>query len=132
MGAEPYWYFVDYEEDIQSALDKLRMQVFESGAYNGSEFNPSSPEEALELAEEDGTGSILDIMDISAQPDFFCAAAWSEAELEALFGTTQPTAGMVEGNQDFWDSLDRGMARYTIIYEGNEPSQIFFAGYSFD
>ena len=132
MGAEPYWYFVDYEEDIQSALDKLRRQVFESGAYNGTEFNPSSPEEALELAAEDGTGSILDIMSISAQPDFFCAAPWSEAELEAFFGTGQPSADMVERNQVFWDSLDRGMTRYAIIYEGDKPSQIFFAGYSFD
>jgi hypothetical protein len=132
MGAEPYWYFVDYEEDVQAALDKLRVQVFESGEYNGAEFNPSTPAEALEMAEEEGTRSILDIMRIAAEPDFFCAAPWSEAELEAFFGTRQPTAEMVEGNHDLWDSLDRGMARYAIIYEGDEPSQIFFAGYSFD
>jgi hypothetical protein len=132
MGAEPYWYFVDYEEDVQSALDKLRQQVFESGAFNGAELNPRTPEEALELAAEDGTRSILDIMAVSAQPDFFCAAPWSKEELEAFFGTAQPTAQMVNEYQDFWDSLDRGMARYAIIYEGDRPSQIFFAGYSFD
>ena len=132
MGAEPYWYFVDYEEDIQSALDKLRQQVFEGGAFNGAEFNPSTPEEALEMAEEEGTRSILDIMSIVAQPDFFRAAPWSEAELGTLFGTSKPSAEMVEGNDALWDSLDRGMARYAIIYDGDKPSQIFFAGYSFD
>ena len=132
MGAEPYQYFVDYEEDVQSALDKLRQQVFESGAFNGAEFNPSTPEEALELADEDGTGSILDIMSISAQPEFFCAAPWSREELDEFFGTDQLSVGMVKDCQAFWDGLDRGMARYAVLYDGGRPSQIFFAGYSLD
>jgi len=25
-----------------------------------------------------------------------------------------------------------GMARYVILYEGDEPKEIYFAGYSFD
>jgi hypothetical protein len=132
MGAEPYWYFVDYDVDVQSALDKLRTQVFESGEFNGAEFNPSTPEEALEMAEEEGTRSILDIMTISDQPQFFAAAPWSAEELQAFFGTAKPSAESVEQNDAFWESLERGMARYAIVYDGGQPSKIFFAGYSFD
>jgi hypothetical protein len=132
MGAEPYWYFVDYEQDLQSALDKLRKQVFEKGEFYGAEFNPSTPEEALEMAEDEGTRSILDIMTISDEPQFFAAAPFSDEELRASFGTGQPSAQMVEQNAGLWDSLERGMARYIIIYEGGKPSKIFFAGYSFD
>ena len=34
MGADPYWYFVPYEPDIESALQKLRRREFEAGRYN--------------------------------------------------------------------------------------------------
>ncbi len=64
------------------------------------------------------------------------------AELLALFGTEQPTHEMVESvilgntNSDasaaFWDSIDRGTARYIIVYIKDQPSEIFFVGYSFD
>ena len=39
---------------------------------------------------------------------------------------------MVREADDFWDDLERGMARYAILYEGDQPSGIYFAGYSFD
>jgi hypothetical protein len=61
MGAEPYDYWVSYEPDIQAALDKLRAQVFESGQFRGAEYAPATAEEALEMMDADGTGSILDI-----------------------------------------------------------------------
>lgn len=132
MGAEPYDYTVPYEPDIQSALDKLRQQVFASGEYNGADLNPPTPEAALEMAEEDGTRSILDISRISEAPDFCCAAPFSADELRRYFGTDKPTKQMLRASDDFWDDLDRGMARYVILYEGDEPKEIYFAGYSFD
>ena len=49
MGADPYEYFVGYDEDVQSALDKLRADVFQSGDFHGSDFGAQTPEEALEL-----------------------------------------------------------------------------------
>ena len=55
MGAEPYDYTVPYEPDIQAALDKLRSRVFESKQFNGAEFDPPTPEAALELTDADGT-----------------------------------------------------------------------------
>jgi hypothetical protein len=132
MGAEPYDYTVPYEPDIQAALDKLRRRVFESKEFNGAEFDPPTPEAALELTEADGTRSILDISRISDQPDFCCAAPLSPEELERYFGTQKPTEVMVREHGDFWEDLDRGMARYVIVFEGDEPKGIYFAGYSFD
>ena len=33
MGADPYFYYVDYEEDKNNALQKLRQREFEAGRY---------------------------------------------------------------------------------------------------
>jgi hypothetical protein len=132
MGGEPYDYTVPYEPDIQAALDKLRSRVFESKEFNGAEFDPPTPEAALELTEADGTRSILDISGISARPGFCCAAPFLSQALEQYFGTQKPTKSMVQECYDFWEDIDRGTARYIILYEGEEPKQLFFAGYSFD
>ena len=132
MGAEPYDYTVPYEPDIRSALEKLRRRVFESKEFHGAELDPPTPDAAFALAGADGTRSILDIGRISDQPDFCCAAPLSPDELERYFDTQRPTAAMVRESDDFWDDLERGMARYVILYEGDEPSGIYFAGYSFD
>ena len=132
MGAEPYDYVVPYESDIQSALDKLRQQVFQSGKFFGSQFNPATPEAALELAEETGTQSILDIVWVAEEPNFSVAAPLSAVKLEEYFGTERPTQEMVEESEDFWESIDRGMCRYVILYENEEPAKIYFAGYSYD
>jgi hypothetical protein len=132
MGAEPYDYKVPYEPDIQAALDKLRRQVFESKKFNRAELDPPTPEAALELAGADGTRSILDISRISATPDFFCASPLSPQELEQYFGTQKPTRETVQKCFDFWEDIERGMARYIILYEGDVPKELFFVGYSFD
>ncbi len=132
MGGEPYQYLVNYEDDLQAALEKLREQVFRSGDFNGSQLNPSTPEEALEMAAEEGTRSILDIMAISEKPECFAAAPLSPDELQEFFGTDRPSAEMVEKSDDFWESISRGTARYVIIHEGDRPGKILFAGYSFD
>lgn len=132
MGAEPYDYLVAYDPDPQAALERLRADVFASGRYRGAEENPESPEEALEMMDEDGTASILDIMRISDQPDFCAAAPLSDAELEACFGTKRPTVEQIKASGAFWDAIQRGHARYVVVYEGDEPRSLFFAGYSFD
>ncbi len=132
MGAEPYDYTVPYEPDIQAALDKLRRRVFASKEFNGAEFDPPTPEAAFELTEADGTRSILDISRISDEPDFCCAAPLSPEELERYFGNQKPTKAMLQEADEFWDDLERGKARYVILYEGDEPKEIYFAGYSFD
>lgn len=132
MGAEPYEYVVDYQFNVKAALEKLRQEVFESGEYNGAERKPKTPEQALELAGEDGTRSILDILRIGPEPDHFVAAPLSPEEYERYFGTVKPSLAKIQGCDDLWDDLDRGMARYVLAYEGDRPTKIVFLGYSFD
>lgn len=132
MGAEPYQYIVDYEENIQNALNKLREIVFKSGDFCGIENNPKTPDEALELADEEGTKSILDINTISDEPDYESASPFDSDELIDYFGTNKPTIKMIKENNEFWNDIERGMARYIIIYKDDKPDKIFFAGYSFD
>ena len=83
-------------------------------------------------ADADGTASILDICQISAEPDYGCAAPFSASELKQYFGTERPTRKEVGQAEDFWDELERGQARYAVVYANYQPSEIYFAGYSFD
>ena len=132
MGAEPYTVVVPYDPDIQRALDRARQQVFESGEFLGAERSPPSIEAVLEMVDEDGTGSILDIMEISDEPDLCTACPFPPDELEEYFGTAQPNLAQVEASDEIWDAIDRGTARYIILYTDGSPSHIFFAGYSLD
>jgi hypothetical protein len=52
--------------------------------------------------------------------------------LMSLFGTDRPTREMVEANDELYELIERGHGIYAIVYEGEYPSEIFFAGYSFD
>jgi hypothetical protein len=132
MGAEPWDYFVPYESDIQTALDKLREREFQAGRYRGSEDHPSTIEEVMENMDEDGTGSILDIMQVSDTPDFCTVSPLPDETLVELFSTAQPTRQMIERNMAFYEDIDRGQGVYIIAYKDGKPSEIFFGGYSFD
>jgi hypothetical protein len=132
MGAEPWDYFVPYEEDVQQALEKLRLREFRAGRYRGAEEHPATIEEAFENMEEDGTASILDITHIADEPEFFAVAPLPPGELARLFGTDKPTREMIERNMDFYEEIDRGQGIYIVAYKDGKPSEIFFGGYSFD
>lgn len=132
MGAEPWTSVTKYDADIQHALDNLRRDTFAAGNYRYAEEQPSSIEEALEIADADGTASILDIERIADEPDFGCAAPFSPAELRNYFGSERPSRADIEAADDFWEDLERGHARYAIVYEGDKPTEIYFAGYSYD
>src|SRR5690349_10034540 len=111
MGAHAYWYFVPYERDIDAALRKLRVREFQAGRYNPAmpfvdfplDLSKPSPgprhasiDQARQAADADGTRSILDIDAIGDAPDFGTAAPLEESDLQAFFGTTQPTRETVE------------------------------------
>jgi hypothetical protein len=132
MGAEPWSNFTKYDANVQRALDNLRRDVFAAGDYRYAEEGPSSIEEALEIADADGTASILDIQQIADEPDYSCAAPFTASELKTYFGSDRPTRDQVEASEDFWEELERGQARYAIVYADGKPSEIYFAGYSFD
>jgi hypothetical protein len=132
MGAEPWDYFVPYEKDIQAAMEKLREREFRAGRFNGSEFNPATIEEAREIADADGTRSILDIDSVGDEPNFGVVVPLSPEYLVELFGTDQPTRAMIEGNMEFYEDIERGQGVYIIVYKDGKPSEIFFGGYSYD
>jgi hypothetical protein len=89
-------------------------------------------EEAMDEAAEDGTRSILDIEQVADEPDFCVAAPLDEELLSELYGTTEPTRAMIEGNLDFLEDLERGHGVYCTLYKNGKPDEILFAGYSFD
>ena len=59
------------------------------------------------------------------------AAPPSPARLRELYGTEQPTRAMLDGHELF-EEIERGQCIYVIAYDGGKPSEIFFAGYSYD
>ncbi len=147
MGAHPYYYFVEYQEDIEAALQDLRQREFEAGRYNPVEPFPTFPitddspapgpqhayiDEACEDAGEDGTRSILDITDVAEEPDFCVAAPLSDDALQHYFGTDQPTRDIISSKMGFLKSVKRGHCVYITVFEDGQPSELLFAGYSFD
>jgi hypothetical protein len=147
MGGHPYYYFVPYEADIEKSLQSLRKREFEAGRYHPAvmfpEFpvTPDSPSpgakhgsiaEALEASDADGTRSILDMERVGKNPNLGVAVPLPGDYLKKLYGTAQPSRTMVEENMDFMDDIGRGNGVYVILYEHGKPSEICFAGYSYD
>ena len=147
MGAHPYFYFVEYTADPAVALEKLRQREFAAGRYNPVvPFLPvpiekdspapgaqhSSIEEIFMEAAEDGTRSILDIGQISEEPEFCSATRLPDSDLRRFFGTPHPTRKAVLESMDFGDSIERGHCVFFPVYEGDQIREWFFGGYSFD
>jgi hypothetical protein len=147
MGGHLWFYLVDYEADINAALQKLRLREFQAGRYNPVVWFPQFPvnpqfpspgpqhrsiEKAVEASNEDGTRSILDMERVSKTPDYCAVAPLPEETLLEFFGTNKPTDEMVENSDELFESLERGQGVYIVVYNNDQPSGIFFAGYSFD
>ena len=147
MGGHEWFYFVPYQSDINIALQGLRRREFEAGRYNPVMWFPPFPvdanspapgaqhtsiEEAMEAADADGTRSILDMERISDTPDFGAVVPLPKEELIDLFGTDKPTRDMIEDNDDLFERLERGQGVYVIAYQDDAPTEIYFAGYSYD
>ena len=56
----------------------------------------------------------------------------TEKEVVAYFGTKEPTRDAVEANSDFFEDIERGQGVCFIIYNDGSPSELVFAGYSYD
>ena len=147
MGGHPYWYFVPYQGDIQQALDALRQREFQAGRYNPAMPFPHFPpdpnapgpgaqhrsiEDAFEDADADGTRSILDLMTIGEKPGYGVAAALPPDVLKRYFGTERPDRATVEESDELFEDIERGQGVYVVVYDNDQPSEIFFAGYSYD
>lgn len=147
MGGHPWFYFARYQPDINAALVTLRKKEFEAGRYNpvipfpdfpvaADSATPgaqhSSIEAARNAADADGTRSILDMERVGLSPDYGVVVRFPNEQLIELYGTDKPTREMVEQNLDFLDDIERGQGIYFVTYQGEEPSEIVFAGYSYD
>jgi hypothetical protein len=153
VGAHPYWYVVPYETDVEQALQRLRQREFQAGRYNPVMPFPEFPirldaatpgpqhgsiEDVLENVNEDGTRSILDISQAARSPieddqmPFCTAFPLADADIVELFGSSRPTRQAVEENHAMWDLIARGSAIYVTLFDNDKPSEILFAGYSFD
>ena len=159
MGADPWGYLVDYDEDINAVLQNLRQQEFLAGRYfpamedfplNSSRYenfppdaDPPSPgaqhpsiEAAIEDAAEDGTKSILDMHTVSNNRLCGTVSPLEQMELIHVFGTTKPSLYDFEEDaavcDRLTDFLDRGQGVYVIFYENDKPNKILFQGYSYD
>jgi hypothetical protein len=103
MGAAAWDYFVPYEANIQAALEKLRQREFRAGRYRGSEENLATIEEVLENMDADGTGSILDMMRVAEEPDYFAVAPMpseKQIELSGPSGLDLTSPRVIESAED--------------------------------
>jgi hypothetical protein len=149
VGATPYWYYVPFVGDIDQSLQMLRQREFRAGRYNPIiEFidfgdpdvcnvHPGTQhktiEEAIRAAGADGTRSILDIRQVSAEPAYHATAPIPGNISQSLFGTTTPSRAQVDASIALlFRYIERGQSRYLVIFENGQPSEIWFAGYSFD
>lgn len=132
MGAEPWQYFVPHEKDLQQALEKLKEREFAAGRFRYSEEGPTTIDEAREIADADGTASILDIDTVASTPDFGVVVPLSAARMKELFGTERPTREEIENSEELFDDIERGQGVCCPVYINGAPSEICFTGYSYD
>jgi len=146
MGAHAWFYFVPYEKDVAKGLEGLQRREFRAGRYNPREPFPRFPvdlthtpgaghrsiDAARTAAHADGTRSILDMTRVSAKPDFGAVAPFDDDALMDVFGSAKPTAADVESSFALFEAIERGQGVYVVVYENDAPSQLFFAGYSYD
>jgi hypothetical protein len=149
MGASPYWYFVPYDVNPGRALEALRQREFDAGRYGEVAANlnfddpafesvrPGARHAAISQAVEDsgdsGTQSILDIGRVGHAPNYSVAGPLDREELADALGTSKPTREVIAARKgELLGYLDRGQCVYVVVYDENLPTELFFAGYSYD
>ena len=132
MGGIPWEYFVPHEPDIRSALAKLQQRELIAGRFRGAELLPATKEKAVANSGESGTASILDMEGVSLGRTFLFVSPLDDSDLIRFFGTTRPTRKEITDHPECFEELDRGEGIYVVVYNDNEPSEIYFGGYSVD
>ena len=152
MGGVPYYYVVPISGDVQATLNALREREFRAGRYNpvmddirfpitAKSPAPGAKHKTMELAlkasREDGTRSILDILEIADQPTYHAACLLPAETLKRIYGTDRPDRSIIDNDRYMrklfmGHRIERGHAIYFLIYEDGQPVEVFFAGYSFD
>jgi hypothetical protein len=123
-------------EDPDEREDWLEM--YESEKERAARAKDGKPkfesiEDLIEFCAEDGTHSILDIPKVGESTALGESGPLSTAQLQKLFGSTKPTRAMVATKKDAIQSMrSRGLCTYVVVYAGDEPAELFFAGFSGD
>ncbi len=94
---------------------------------------PDTPDALLQKYGYEGTHSIIDIPEISVEYNPLKSGPLKDEDLYNLFGTIKPSHDMVEKHQDNIRAL-RGSwyCTYIVVYEDDNPVELFFTGYSGD
>jgi hypothetical protein len=145
MGAEPWSCFVPYQEDVAAALEVARAQEFAAGRYRMRDRSrpPATIRQACQEAGASGTASVLDMTAVADSPlvvgaevpEFCAVSPLTPEQLRELYGTERPTRRQAERGAELYDWLDRGFGVYVVVYDPTDretPTEIYFAGYSFD
>ncbi len=146
MGGHPWIYFVAYDPDLGKALAELQAREFAAGRYNPVEAFPLFPADpshapgarhptidaARRAAGASGTRSILDMTRVTAKPAPGAVKPLDDDDLEDVFGTPTPTNDDLEDDEALFKSLERGQGVSFVVYADGKPSEICFAGYSYD
>jgi hypothetical protein len=150
MGASGWEYLVPYQADLQSALNDLRRQVFDSGDYiSPVTWSLTAPESVEALAQQEyywqfmgeiGTHSIIDVLNVvpyeMGEQEPGTACAFTDDEYEDYFGSTRPTrADWDRFRRDpIFDEYvaERWTGRAMVLWADDAPSEIAFWGYSGD
>lgn len=132
MGAESYSNWVPGVLEPAKALSCARLGTFQQHRFRGSELNPPTQEAALALAGEAGTGSIIDIQEISDTEKPGAANGLDEEELVMYFQTPFPSRAMIETCDELAAEIGRGCARFVAAYEAGSQVGWVFLGVSYD
>ncbi len=134
LRVEPYWQDMSFEEFLPpdpDLTDEDREEYRAEWDRLQALSEPTTIDELREWNGAEGTSSILDIEAVSETPEFGTVSPLTPEQLEALFGTTQPTRAMVE--QGHYHQLrERGSGLYIVVYHDRGPHEVFFTGRSGD
>jgi hypothetical protein len=140
MGASQWRYVTPYATDLNVVLARLRQQVFDSHDYywpadpDSDSWEPEWPTTMADLADPDGTHSILDITTVigSDEPDKFgTLRLLTAAERHQCLGTAPPTH--TEFDQLRGETVPRRSGHAVVLHDGDgNPTHIGIWGSSGD
>ena len=110
----------------------MKEREFAARRFRYREEGLTSIDEAREIADADGTGSILDIDTVGSAPDFGVVVLLTGVRMKELFGTEQPTRADLENGDELFDDIERGQGVCCPVFTNGAPSEICFTGYSYD
>jgi hypothetical protein len=120
-----------------AALASQLQQLRESGESTPNPApKPRTIEELLESRAENGTHSILDIARVAPTPELGTITPLPKSRLVELFGSQKPTRSDIGQKMSSGELeaciCERWQGIYILVYQKDQPTEIFFAGCSGD